>query len=189
MYLDELASKLGMSLQYEKIEETVAIPMAQPFDATRAAYVRDQASGTILGIIGEYKSAVRRQFKLPVYTAGFEIDLLQLQAAVSTSSRYVIQSKYPKIEQDICLRVPAEVAYQQLVDFMAVTLEQLQDEDAVIRVSPLDIYQPLDQHGYKQITFRVTATHDNKTMQAAELSKLLEAAAQAARVAFDAEVI
>lgn len=188
-YLDELAAKLGITLQYEMVKEQASVPVAQPFDHTRSAYVSDQASGTFLGMIGEYTPDVRKQFKLPVYTAGFEISLSQLRDVMGRGSQYVMQSRYPKIEQDVCLRVPVSLGYQQLADFVAVTLGQMHDEDSTVLVGPLDIYQANDQHDYKQITFRITATHYNKTMQAAELSNMLDEVAKAAHVAFGAEVV
>lgn len=188
-YLDALAAKLGVTLAYTTVDELAAVPIAQPFDITRSAYVSDQKTGTFLGMIGEYTPKVRKQFKLPAHSAGFEISLQQLAEILGNQSGYVAQSKYPKIEQDICLRVPATLQYQKLLDFVAAELEKLQEENSTLSLSPVDIYQAQDQPGYKQITFRVTATHFNKTMQDTEVTSLLSRVAEAARDAFDAELI
>lgn len=188
-YLDALASKLGITLEYSAIQDAPSVPVAQPFDLTRSAYVMNQTTGTFLGMIGEYAPKTRKQFKLPVYSAGFEINLQQLLQPQAAPSRYTVQSKYPKIEQDICLRVPVSVGYQQLFDFVGIELEKMQEEDSTLKVAPLDIYQASDQSEHKQITFRITATHYNKTMQDAEINGLLENVAKASKVAFDADVV
>jgi phenylalanyl-tRNA synthetase beta chain len=189
IYLDALAKQLGITLEYDAISEKPTDPVAQPYDHRRSALVLDQKTNTPLGVIGEFSAGVRKQFKLPVHSAGFEIDLRQILQARSTTSGYIVQSKYPKLEQDISLRVPVSVGYQQLYDFIGIELEKMQETDSFIKVQPIDIYVPADQQDYKHMTFRVSATHYNKTMQDAEVSALLANVAQAAKVAFDAEVL
>ena len=56
----------------------VEFEVAAPFDRRRSAWIL--CGKKRLGIVGEFKQAVRRNFKLPEYAAGFSIDFDQLLA-------------------------------------------------------------------------------------------------------------
>lgn len=156
--------------------------MVAPYEPSRSALLRDDR-GMIWGVVGEYKSAVRRSFKLPAYVAGFEVDPLLF---AGSQNQYVPLSKYPKVAQDISLKVNQDVSYRLLHDELQSGLSELVDTDMHTSLTPLDIYEK-DQ--FKHITFRLTATHYKKTLKAAEINRLLDSLADRAQQKFSAERI
>jgi len=154
-----------------------------PFDTVRSAVIK--VSDRIVGVVGEYKPSIRKTLKLPVYSAGFEMDISDLQ--LRGGSQYVRRSRFPGITQDICLRVPIAVSYQQLHDFTWQNLQQGQPEGTEIHLAPYDIYQRPDDSEFKQVTFRFSISSHERTMTDAEVNSLLDTVASAAAEAFHAE--
>jgi phenylalanyl-tRNA synthetase beta chain len=146
--------------------------------------------GYCLGEIGEYRSTVRKSLKLPDYCAGFELDLsLLLQLSQQAALRYQKLSRFPKVRQDITLRIAADLPYQTLHDFVQGNLRgQLPDGD-LLTMSALDIYQRTDDAAYKQVTFRLEFTSYDKTMTDTEVGAMLDTLAVSARDTLNAERI
>ncbi len=167
-YLDEVASALGQTFRYEKLSEAPTYPAAAPFDPKRSArvYLGDK----ILGLVGEYKASVQKQLKLPDYCAGFEIgiggdELLQAGGA------YTPLSRYPSVQQDISLKVPAKLAYGQVFEFLQSNLTV--PTDSKTSLEPIDIYQGKDKKNLN-MTFRLTIASYEKTMTDKEVNKILD---------------
>lgn len=180
-YLDYLAKTLGVTLRYESLTEAPTHPAGQPFDHTRSArvYVGDK----ILGLVGEYKNSVRKALKLPVHTAGFEISISSLVGA--HGAEYSQLSKYPSVEQDISLKVPASVSYGEVCKLLEAEL--LGNADLSATLQPVDIYQKEDDSNHKQMTFRLRVASYDKTLKREEVNQLLDNAAVAANKKLKAE--
>lgn len=178
-YLDYLAETLGVTLRYELLTEMPKYPAGQPFDHRRSArvYVGDR----IIGLVGEYKTSVRRALKLPVHTAGFEVSISAFVGAQGAG--YTQLSKYPSVEQDISLKVPATVTYDEVNELLA--HELLSKADLSATLQPLDIYQKEDTH--KQMTFRLTVANYDKTLKREEVNAMLDRAAEIASKKLKAE--
>jgi len=127
--------------------------------------------------------------KLPEHTAGFEIGLQELMGTSGRVGGYAQLPRFPKVEQDICLKVPAATSYQDLYNVAWNTIAEIQTESMVPSLQPLDIYQREDDADHKQITFRFSVANFEKTMTDVEVSAMLERVAQAAKAAFQAEVV
>jgi phenylalanyl-tRNA synthetase beta chain len=151
-----------------------------PFEPLRSAVV--YKDDKLAGVIGEYKSSVKRALKLPDFCAGFEAFLSPLTDQEEVSS-YVPISRYPKVEQDITLRVPAELPYGSLEVFISDELTSI--ENTHFTVAPLDIFQKDKDH--KNISFRVTVSSYDKTLTAEEVNKLLDDIAAKANNSLQAE--
>lgn len=194
-FLDELAAQLGITLNYAPITESVDVPIMRPYDKARSAFVTDAQSGAFLGVVGELTSSVRKGFKLPIHSAAFEIGLEELQQSADTLKRYTPLSRFPKIEQDICLRVSSDTTYQQVYDFVWKTLQESHTAEGHSRggflatLSPLDIYQRPDDTTHKQITLRYTLASYERTLTDEEVSKLLDRVAEEAKEQLQAERI
>jgi phenylalanyl-tRNA synthetase beta chain len=159
--------------------------MVAPFEPDRTAIVHD--GERVVGVVGEYKNTVCKAYKLPEYSAGFEIFhrfLLQPQSA-----NYVPLSKYPKIEQDVCYKVVATVPYQSLIDLVTAEIARVAADDTYSTVSPVDIYQRPDDTAHKQITLRLSITSYDKTLRDSEVSGLLDEVTKAAQAQLQAERI
>lgn len=188
-YLAHLLDELGIAVQYETIDNDPDFPVLKPFDLTRSALVRVKGTDTFLGVIGEFKPSVRKALKLPEHTAGFEIGLNELMGTAGRVGGYAQLPRFPKVEQDICLKVPAETSYQDLYNLAWHTIAENQTASMVPTLSPLDIYQREDDTAHKQITFRFSVANFEKTMTDAEVSAMLDGVAKAAHETFQAEVV
>jgi phenylalanyl-tRNA synthetase beta chain len=162
---------------------TLLEQLAAPFDASRSAVLIQ--NDEIVGIVGEYKLSVQKAFKLPRYSAGFELATDSLSSESRT--RYVTQSRFPKVSQDISLRVSAGQQYQPLHDVIYQSLHARQPSAKMnFMLTPLDIYQRSDDAENKQVTFRISIASFDKTMTDKEVSVLLDGVAQAAADRFGA---
>jgi phenylalanyl-tRNA synthetase beta chain len=170
-YLDYIASSLGIEFAYEPLEEKSDYPVTQPFEPKRSARVWDAQTRERIGVIGEFKRSVQKAFKLPEYTAGFEISPRGLQkAAAAVGSRYQPLSKYPGTERDICFQVPSDVMYQQIVD---AAHESLKGSDLIRSIEPVDLYQP-ETGDTKNITIRIKLASYDKTLTGDEVAAVID---------------
>jgi phenylalanyl-tRNA synthetase beta chain len=185
-YLDYMASQLGLVLCYTAPESEPDFPAAKPFDYERSALVSDCDTGELLGIVGEYKPGVRGQFKLPVRTAGFELDLDALMS-VASGKKYQQLPRFPKVSQDITLRVPSDVAYGGLADLLRNELDANKPSHTVASLKPLDIYQKDEEH--KNISFHLEIASYERTLTTEEVNSLLDKIAASAHKVLQAERI
>lgn len=156
----------------------------EPFEPNRSAALWN--GQMVVGVIGEYKAKVIKALKLPARTAGFEI-FHSLFAQGVQVNRYVALPRFPKIEQDICLKVPAATPYQQVYDFVWREVETSKAPETLATLSPVDIYQRHDDGEHKQITLRLSIASYERTMTDAEVGKILDDVAQSAASALQAE--
>lgn len=167
--LEYVLSTLGVRVSYRPLEGDAAI--VAPFEPKRGALIIDQRTGGVLGVIGEYKKSVQKAFKLPEYTAGFEIDPRELlESTQAVGLQYRPLSRYPGTERDVCFQVVRSVAYDEIVT----PAEQVLAETGLITsVSPLDIYQP-EEGDTKNITVRIALASYEKTMTNEEVTAVID---------------
>jgi phenylalanyl-tRNA synthetase beta chain len=159
--------------------------MCAPYEPQRSAViVKDNLAW---GVVGEFKPSVRKALKLPDFTAGFEVAIDFLKDAKDAA--YTSLPKYPKVEQDICLKVPAGLAYRELFNFVRQELDKSKPEPSLVKLDPVDIYRRDDDQAHKQITFRLSIASYQKTMTDTEVNALLDQVAGAAQAQFGAERI
>ena len=172
--LDYLASSLGLNLTYEPIDHNQDSAFSTPFEYRRSALVLD-ATGERIGIVGEYKKNVSKAFKLPAYSAGFEIESIKLFEAVQRlGNSYTPLSRYPSTERDICFQVKNDVSYGQIVDAATAVLKDVELETSLV---PVDIYQP-EAGTTKNVTIRLRLTSHSKTLTADEVNLVVEGTSQ-----------
>ena len=142
--------------------------LAAMYEPKRSALmVRD---GQIWGVIGEFREAVRRAFKLPAYSAGFEV---HLDIVSKQDSQYKPLSRFPSTTQDISLRALSDVAYQQLFETVQVAIaEKAHQIDTT--VEPVSIYQAEDDTSTKTTTFHIVFTHYDKTLTDADIKPIMD---------------
>ncbi len=164
--------------------------MTASFEPGRSAVLHDiskgaDTSGLIWGVVGEFKTSVRRALKLPESCAGFELDPLLFMRA-GRASDYIELPKYPKVEQDMSLKVASDVSYQNLAELLEASLEKIKPEHTLATLEPLSIYQKQQSDKFKQIAFRLNIASYEKTMVASEVNKLLDELALAVNKKFGA---
>jgi phenylalanyl-tRNA synthetase beta chain len=183
--LDYLADGIGLTILVEPLGEP-SDDQDMPFDAQRSAHIIDRKSGTIIGTIGEMQASVRKSLKLPEFTAAIELDVSALVQCADRASVYQPLSKYPAVDQDICLKVKSTLNYQELSDFLALQLQLLVPKRTLHSLVAQDIYQRPEELEFKQITYRLHIASYLKTLTDKEVNQLLESLAVAAGKAFGA---
>jgi phenylalanyl-tRNA synthetase beta chain len=190
--LDFIGRELGINLAYEAIEKDFGAEffVTKPFDITRTAKVSDKITGRPIGFIGEFKQEVINKLKLPKLTAGFEIDLELLHSITKPQRKYEPLNRFPNLEQDITLRIDADSPYSSLEQFIESQLEKAKDELGYqYELLPLDIFQKDDDKKHKQISWKISLWHPEKTLTTAESNKLLDKISTEAKKELNAERI
>ncbi len=161
--------------------------LTAPYEPGRSAVIvqNDQ----IWGLIGEFRPQVRRALKLPDYAAGFEIHLDMVRSADKSGTAYTQLSRFPSVEQDICLKVSADMPYAQLFQFVKEHLQQNRPDQTHHSLTPVDIYQRQDDKEHKQITLRLSIASFDRTLTDQEVNQLLDQVATVAKDKLGAERI
>lgn len=130
----------------------------------------------LAGVVGEYKQTVSQALKLPRYCAGFELFLSTLHEGM-VATPYTPISRYPKVEQDMTLRTPADMPYGQIYSSVVDTL--VLPEHSTFSILALDIYKKDTQDSHKNVTLRITVSNYDRTLTADEVNSSLDAVADA----------
>ncbi len=182
-YADHLLKALGIDYHLEPAQELLH-QIWRPFEPKRTGMIK-AANGGTLGVVGELRPEVQHAFKLPPKTAAFTLALEPLEhLAAQAGQSYVSLSKFPKVEQDISLKVSQDLTYGQIAAELQAGLAELADDSLHTELASLDIYQADES---KHFTFRLTATHYQKTLRAAEINDLLDELAERVKQKFGAE--
>lgn len=149
--------------------------MDTPFEPKRSAVVLHEDTGVYLGVVGEFTQAVRRAFKLPEYTAGFELDMQAVsQAALTAQVSYTPLGRYPGTERDVCFQVSTETLYETVV---ASANKALQATALQTSIEPVDIYQP-ESGDTKNVTIRIRLASYEKTLTSDEIARVITSVEQ-----------
>lgn len=175
-YLEHLSRHLGLDLDYEPVGEA-NYEITKPYEPSRSALLIDKTLGNYIGIIGEFKSSVRRSFKLPTATAGFEVMLAPILEAVTankTDHRYTPLAKFPGTSQDISLKTDLNKQFGELQTALTGAANVAATEHGFsVSVEPKDIYHK-DKAKSKHITFRLNFHHPDRSVTTDEVSKLVD---------------
>lgn len=187
-YILEYALRsVGVALVFKPLadSELASSATASIFEPKRSAGVYTE-SGLLLGVVGEYRRSVAVSFKLPAFTAGFEIstDALFSEAPLVAVS-YEKSSKYPSVERDISLKVDEHSAYADVYGAVQRGLSQVSLESAL---APLDIYTPKGAET-KNITFRITFVSHDKTLTSDEVGDAMRTVSEYVVNEVNAEVV
>jgi len=183
--VDRLLADINVEADFVKIVESGA-DMPAPFDGQRSAWIVAK-NGDKLGIVGELSQTVRRNFKLPDYTAAFSLDIEKLQVCLTENREhnYRSLSRFPSISQDISLRSSVEISHDELLRAVRQCLDG--PENLHCQIQTLGIYQPKDDAAIKTTTFRLTFTSYQQTLTDAEVKPIMDNIATAALTKLDAE--
>ena len=181
---ERLMKDLSVEVDFVKIAESDG-DIPAPFDAKRSAWIVAK-NGDNLGIVGELVQSVRRNFKLPDYTAAFSIDIEKLQENLSKNQYYNYQplSRFPSTARDISLKMDSNVDYAKVyacAEEVAKKHGELQ-----ISITPIAIYQPKNDDSTKTVTLNVKFTSAERTLEDKDIAPIIEEIAAMAAEEFDA---
>ncbi len=170
--VEQLAHDLGAELIFKPIEKELDFPVTAPFDQTRSALV-ETTDGIFIGMVGELKQSVIKNFKLPSYVAAATLDTAGLEKAhAAHRSNYKPLSRFPSTDRDISLKVNSQTRYADVLQ----KIRQITDNaDFDIDVQPVAIYQSESDQTTKTLTFRLIFTSHDKTLTDADIKPIMTA--------------
>lgn len=181
-----LLADLGVDVVFEAITEQSPHAGMAPYDVKRSAYIKT-TSGNILGVVGELKPSVLKGFKLPDYTAAVTVDIHGLSTTERTKV-YKPLSRFPKVSQDISLKVPKSVAYADVYSIAEKAVHESSVATGGYVIEPQAIYQPADSDT-KTITLHFEISSHERTLTDDDVSQVLDQVAGIASEKFQAERI
>ncbi len=176
-YLEKTLNTLGIyNAQYLLVADSdeIDIPIyikniLSMFDANASAII--SIEGVKIGVVGEIREDVRKNYKLSQYTSGFEINIEDLVKIKPESKKYKEQPIYPSFTQDLCFEMTVEKKYSEVENEIQQILKK---ENLWNRVEYLDIYQEKKSLEKKRITYRIIASSYKKTLQEDEIKGIIE---------------
>jgi len=162
-------------------EHKMFMQLLAPFEPKRSAIVY-RGEKQLIGVVGEYKNSIKKALKLPEFCAGFEVFL---SGASDGTNTYVPVSRFPKVEQDITLKVPARVSFGEVEQCLKNHL--FAQENSTVNIVPVSIFQKADDADYRQISFRIIMSSYERTLTAVEVNNLLDTVATKAKALLQAE--
>lgn len=138
-FVCKLLAEFNIEAEFLPIKSETAESL--PFEEKRAAEI--WAGQNYLGVVGEFKNSVKRNFKLENYLAGFEIDVeevLKLKTQKKIKNNFGVKEK-----ED--LTVTTEKTYAE-------ALKEVKEKYPEAEITPVGIYQPENTKA-KNITFHI----------------------------------
>lgn len=184
--LMQLSVDLGVALTVKAIEVEDEYPISKPFDHTRSAYIHVGDNDQVIGMVGEFKPVVSKNFKLPDRVAGFTLDIDKLEAALDASvSSYSPLPKFPGTERDVTFAVAKE---QQFVELEQTIQAAIVAESLDIMAQPIGIYQP-DGGEQKNVTFKFSLIDLEKTITAESANAAVANITEKVKTTLNAQVV
>ena len=182
--VEQLARDLGAEIVFKPIEQDLNFPVTAPFEQTRSALV-ETTDGQFIGIVGELRQSVIKNFKLPAYVAAASLDTAGLETVYAKrGSHYQPLSRYPSTSRDLSLKVPAQVNYASVYGCVKDVIDSHQELQIVI--TPIAIYQPKNDNSTKTVTLGVKFTSPERTLTDKDTAPIIEEIAAMAAEEFDA---
>ena len=193
-YLSYIVNKNSLKVEVvplntvsERIKANIRLSqLVAPYEMDRSAAILSLNNNEVLGVVGEFKRSVIKAFKLPIFSAGFEIDLNLFNENL-VGSKYIPLPKFPKINQDICLRVESSMNYSTLFETVWDEIGQNKPEATFFNLSLVDIFGKEDDPNHKQITLRLIISAYDRTLTSDLVSELLDRVANKAHESLGAE--
>ena len=130
-YVENLLEALNIKAEIKTLKSTDA--EVKPFEKKRAAEII--VNGETIGVVGEFRSSVKRNFKLNDFLAGFELDFDKLVELYQPTSKVDTDPVLEKRD----LTVETDKTYGEII---AKIQEILAKNKLEAKITPLAIYQP-----------------------------------------------
>ena len=188
-YLNYLAKTLGIEFDYQPIDQAAlkdklaSSPSLSCYQPDRSAWLI--VNQQMVGIVGEFKPDIIKQFKLPALSSGFELDIeLVLASPKSTGYRPIL--KYPACHRDLTFKVASSSHYSDL----ASCLRQLLTASGYwFELRPASIFSPKLESDTKNISFHLKLASVDQTLTAQQANSLVDDLVKQAARQLQAEVV
>jgi phenylalanyl-tRNA synthetase beta chain len=182
-YAEYLFGVLNIPIVFAPLPADSKDAASRPFEPKRSARITSTDGKITYGVIGEFKNSVRRNLKLPQYTAGFEadVDLLLANLGQPTINPPVENTT----EKDLTFKVEAGLEYAKLADLVQ---SALTGAKLWFKLQPVSVYQG-DDKATKNVTLRINFADYDKILSTDEIAAVVAAIAKQANEQLNAEVI
>ncbi len=99
--------------------------------------------------------------------------LLKLARSRELDGAYQSLAKYPANSQDLTLKVPLELAYAELYKSLEEVLVAWRLKLWRLDLKLLSIFQPPSEQQFKNVSFRLTAGHEQRSVRKQEVTEIL----------------
>lgn len=124
----------------------------------------------VVGVFGEIKSSVLRQFKVEQTVAACELSLDKIIMAPRHQKVNFEIAKFPAVERDLTLKVAADSAFGRVLEAIESCLTK---EKLTFSVQPVSIYQPKNSET-KNLSFHLKFANPAKTLDSSEISVIMD---------------
>lgn len=166
--VEHLLERLGLGeAEYLLVEGESAYPYLLP---CVAVCVHD----SVVGYIGRIRPEMAEFFhaRKDIWFADMDTDMLRTLSKAA-QSRFKSLPQYPPVRRDITVVAPATMPVRAVVDHVrGLKLPLLED------VTLLDVYEPENQPDKRNLTYRMTFRHSQRTLQDSEVDKIRESVAK-----------
>lgn len=160
--------------------------LAAPFEPARSATV--WIGKQLAGVVGEFVPSVKKQFKLPEYTAGFELFMSPFASNATSVPTYRPLNRFPSLRQDLSMKMGVDYSYDA-VYAAAFRSARALDSGLNIGIEPVSIYRPENDTTHRTITLRFTVVSDSHTLTDKEVTALIDIVATKLQEEFQAQRI
>lgn len=177
-YLEDILKTLNIDYRFIELNSEMfgaKIPISSVFEPARSAglEIKDGNKYELRAIIGEFNPATTQNFKLPINSAGFELDLGLISEKYNLDPSYKPLNKFPLISQDLTVEVTPTDKYSETYNSLENKLNSKTKSTGVeFKILPLSIYQA-KSGADKKISFNIEFWHPERTLTSKEVSKLI----------------
>ena len=139
------------------------------YEAKRSAKI--MSGDVVLGYLGEFKAGVLQGFKLPLGTAGFELDINKMLELAGKAKQNVLRfSQFPSVGRDLTLTVDEKQSYAEVEKALRAVFEK---RNYIYKLTPASIYQAEGQKT-KNLSFHFEFADPNKTLSKNAIQDIME---------------
>lgn len=166
--VEHLLAHLGLGeAEYSLVDGGNAYPYLLPCVAVR---VRD----AVIGHIGRIRPEMAEFFhaRKDIWFADMDTDSLRSMSE-GVRTRFKSMPQYPPVRRDITVTAPAAMPVRAAIDHIrGLKLPLLED------ITLLDVYAPENRPDERNLTYRMTFRHSQRTLQDSEVDKIRESVAR-----------
>lgn len=123
-----------------------------------------------IGVFGEMRGAVLRNFKLDGSVSALEINLDKLIEVTRSMQVDFKISKFPFVERDLTVQVASDLSFGRVLNALNIELSQ---QKLVYTIEPVSIYQTSPDDQVKNLSFHLKFSDPTKTLESTEISDII----------------
>ena len=166
-YLEDLLESFEIEFEITEFAEEKDKSNAY-YEPKRSAKIT--SGEVVLGYLGEFKAGVLQSFKLPLGTAGFELDIDRMLELAGKAKKDILRfSQFPSVGRDLTLTVDAKQDYASVERALRAVFEK---KGYIYKLSPASIYQGEGQTT-KNLSFHFEFSDPNKTLSKDDIQGIM----------------